>query len=68
MRLPWRRVVYLIITPSTSNPSNGTYNTQVQGFVPVYIEDYYYATVATIGNGNRQGKKASNTVVKKFCA
>ncbi|HEY0074450.1 MAG TPA: Tad domain-containing protein [Abditibacteriaceae bacterium] len=35
------RVVYLIVTPSTTNPSNGTFNTQVQGFAPVYIESYY---------------------------
>ncbi len=34
------RVAYIIITPSTSNPDNGTFNTQVQGFVPVYIESY----------------------------
>ena len=34
------RVVYLIVTPSTSNPNNGTYDTQVQGFAPVYIESY----------------------------
>lgn len=34
------RVVYLIVTPSTSSPSNGTFDTPVQGFVPVYIESY----------------------------
>jgi hypothetical protein len=35
------RVVNLIITPKTTNPSNGTYDTQVKGFVPVYLESYY---------------------------
>jgi hypothetical protein len=39
------RVVYLIVTPSTSSPHNGTYDTQVQGFVPVYIESYTEASV-----------------------
>lgn len=34
------RVVYLIVTPSTSNPHNGTFDTQVQGFAPVYLESY----------------------------
>jgi len=34
------RVVYLIVTPSTSAPNNGTFDTQILGFVPVYIEDY----------------------------
>ena len=53
------RIVYLIVTPSTTNPSNGTYNTQVQGFVPVYIEDYYYTTVGTVGKGN--GKKSGGS-------
>jgi Flp pilus assembly protein TadG len=41
------RVVYLIVTPSTSNPKNGTFDTQVQGFAPVYIESYYDATVGS---------------------
>lgn len=35
------RVVNLIVTPSTSNPHNGTYDTEVKGFAPVYIESYY---------------------------
>ncbi len=40
------RVVYLIITPATFNASNGTYNTQIQGFAPVYIESYYQRTIS----------------------
>ncbi len=40
------RVVYVIVTPSTTNPHNGTYDTQVQGFVPVYIENYYETNVS----------------------
>lgn len=35
------RVVYLIVTPSTTDPKNGTFDTQVQGYAPVYIESYY---------------------------
>jgi Flp pilus assembly protein TadG len=32
------RVIHIIITPQTTVSSNGTYNTEVQGFVPVYLE------------------------------
>ena len=39
------RVVYLIVTPSTGSPQNGTFDTQVQGFVPVYLESYYEADI-----------------------
>lgn len=46
------RVVYLIVTPSTSNVSNGTFDTQVQGYAPVYIEGFYYEDVISGGNGN----------------
>lgn len=55
------RVVYVIVTPSTSNPSNGTYNTQVQGFVPVYIEDYYYENVSTGGKTRGKGSAGGST-------
>ena len=34
------RVVYLVVTNSTSSPHNGTYDTPILGFVPVYLEDY----------------------------
>lgn len=40
------RVVYLIITPGTYEPSNGTFDTQIQGFAPVYIENYEQKTIA----------------------
>jgi len=45
------RVVYLIITPSTSAPTNGTFNTPVQGFAPVYINSYSTPN-GKGGNGN----------------
>lgn len=32
------RVIYIIVTPRTVISSNGTYNTQLQAFVPIYIE------------------------------
>jgi Flp pilus assembly protein TadG len=32
------RVIHIIITPQTTAASNGTYNTEIQGFVPVYLE------------------------------
>lgn len=32
------RVLTIIITPSTTIPSNGTYNTEIQAFVQVYVE------------------------------
>ncbi len=38
------RVVYIIVTPSTTEASNGTYDTQIQAYVPVYIESYYETT------------------------
>lgn len=40
------RVGYLIITPGTFSPTNGTFNTQVQGFAPVYFESYDQRTNA----------------------
>ncbi len=35
------RVLNIIITPSTTSPKNGTFDTEIQGFVPVYLEGYY---------------------------
>jgi Flp pilus assembly protein TadG len=32
------RLMHLIIFPNTTNTGNGTYNTEVQGFAPVYLE------------------------------
>ncbi len=49
------RVVQLIVTPSTSHPSNGTYDTQVQAFAPVYIEAVFEES-ASNGNGKGKGK------------
>ncbi len=46
------RVVYIIVTPSTTSPNNGTFNTQVQGFVPVYLDSY---SGGNNGNGNGNG-------------
>ena len=40
------RVMYLIITPGTYQPSNGTFDTQIQGFVPVYVESYERRTIS----------------------
>ncbi len=34
------RVINLIVTPGTITTNNGTYNTQVQGYAPVYVENY----------------------------
>jgi hypothetical protein len=42
------RVVHLIVTPSTSNPNNGTYNTEIKAFVPVYIESYNDGSTTTM--------------------
>lgn len=35
------RVLNIIITESTSEPTNGTFNTEIQGFAPVYVEGHY---------------------------
>ena len=40
------RVMYMIITPSTTITTNGTYDTQVQGYAPVYVMNYYETTVS----------------------
>ena len=40
------RVVYLIVTPATYEPTNGTFDTQIQGFAPVYIDTYHEFTLA----------------------
>ena len=40
------RVMYLIVTPSTANPSNGTFNTEVQGYAPVYVTSYYEVNIS----------------------
>lgn len=45
------RVIQLIVTPSTSSPKNGTFNTEIQGFAPVYIEDW---DVEYINNGGQE--------------
>ena len=55
------RVVFIIVTPSTSDSNNGTYNTQVQGFVPVYLEDYVQISSGSNGSsGNGNGKSNGN--------
>lgn len=47
------RVLNIIITPSTERANNGLFNTEVQGFVPVYIEGYYTRPGSTAtGNPN----------------
>lgn len=51
------RVVYLIVTPSTTSPNNGTFDTPVQGFVPVYIESYDNG-----GSTNGRGKGSSSNI------
>lgn len=63
------RVLTIIITPSTTNPKNGTFNTEIQGFVPVYVEGYYETASTegdtgedtnTNGNGKKKGKSKGN--------
>jgi hypothetical protein len=45
------RVVQLIVTPSTTEANNGTYDTQVQAFAPVYLEAIFAQNVD--GNPNQ---------------
>jgi Flp pilus assembly protein TadG len=50
------RVVQLIVTPSTTEAHNGTYDTQVQAFAPVYLEAIFEQS----SNGNGKGKGKGN--------
>lgn len=59
------RVVYLIVTPGTTSSSNGTFNTQVQGLAPVYLESYEYETVET-GSGNNKNSEEVLRVRVRF--
>jgi hypothetical protein len=47
------RVIYIIVTPRTEMSSNGTYNTQLQAFVPIYID-----SLTSTGQGD-----ATSTVI-----
>lgn len=64
------RVLNIIITPKTTDPKNGTFNTEIQGFVPVYVEGYYETTntddstgenTNTNGKGKSKGKAKGNS-------
>lgn len=42
------RVINLIVTPATSDSKNGTFNTEIQGFAPVYIQGIEEETVSGV--------------------